>query len=191
MFGLPGEGVSRITEFVENWVELDSQSVRFILYSPDIIVEIGHCLFDWVDTFCYFASCEVLCLTTFDSWFWSVFLFFLVLTLFKSRICSVFDRRYHGEKTLSSTVVCCRNRTCFIVRGSIGLFLIFKIDFLRGDSLPRCLCHPVRFICSIFSEISSLWKFVFNINIYFSFGVWAALVRFVDGIFKVKLLLSL
>lgn len=64
---LPGERVSGITEFVENGIELDSQSMRFILYFLNIIVKVSHCIFDGVEALRYFASGEVLCLTSFDT----------------------------------------------------------------------------------------------------------------------------
>lgn len=113
------------------------------------------------------------------------------MTFLESRVGSVLDGRYHGQKTLSSAVICCWNWACLIVGRSICWLLIFKIDLLRSDSLPRCLCNAVGFIGSVFSEISGLWEFVFHIKICFSLGVGAAIVGFVDGILKVELFLPL
>ena len=60
-----GKRVTGFTELSEDGVELNSQSSGFLLDLAYVVIEVAYCLFDSVDAFCYFTSCEVLWFSSF------------------------------------------------------------------------------------------------------------------------------
>ena len=49
--------------------------------------------------------------------------------------------------------------------------MLFKLYFFGGDGLARGVGVPVGVMGAIFSEISSLRKLIFDINVYFALGI--------------------